>query len=115
MSRTDDVAGELRYIAHAIKRLGSLRPYLTSSECVWLAELGRDACDALDHGIGAIVTLPSLAARREPAPQPEQSPEPESAPPCEIRCSIKQPHRRRPAQPAKPRARFPAGVMAPTG
>jgi hypothetical protein len=96
MSPTEAVAGELRFIAHALKRLGELRPHLTSSECLWLAELGRDACDALDHGAIATVTLPSFDYRKV---EPEQLPNLD-----EIRVAVRQVASPRPPnRPARPR------------
>ena len=64
------VAAEMRYIAHALRRLGVLRREFTYDECLRFGELLRDCADALDHGAGP-VTLP---APQEPAPQPEPAP-----------------------------------------
>jgi hypothetical protein len=115
----DDIADELRYIAHAIKRLGMLRPQLTPAEQVKLAEQLRDAGDALDHGLGAIVTLPAFKtgfpslpvlehpqpSAGSPAPQPEQSPSSEPATDDAVRVPVRPlgAKHRAPTRPARPR------------
>jgi hypothetical protein len=52
----DDVAGELRGVAFALRRLGTLRPALTYDERLRIGELLRDAADQIDHGVGPVTS-----------------------------------------------------------
>jgi hypothetical protein len=101
-SNTDGTAGELRVAEYALRRLGKLRLALTYSECLRVAELLRDAADALDHGrvdhprFGEIITLP-ISRVRPPAIA-------ENTGPATVQVSVRPlAVRRPPARPARPR------------
>jgi hypothetical protein len=94
----DPVANEMIYIAHAITRLGQLRPALNYDECLRLAEMLRDAGDALDHG---------AAQRNPPTPAAQLEQVEIESPPAtgEVQVPVRQLSalRRPPARPARPR------------
>jgi hypothetical protein len=102
MSNTNDVADELRAVAFVLRRLGGFRHHLTGDECLRIGELLRDCADQIDHGVGAIVTLP-VSDHRETIVGPEQV--------CfsEVRVAVRQVAAPRPlARPARPRNVFPS-------
>jgi hypothetical protein len=111
-----------------VRRLGTFRDRLSYSECLLLAEELRSCADNLDHG-AAQRNPPACYAIKEllpashdakpsagPATPPTPVPQPVPSPDLEFRVKVPcdQPaHRRLAARPAKPRAKFPAGVLAP--
>jgi hypothetical protein len=106
MSSIEDTVGAvvvLRLAEYVFRLLAkpSIRSALSDRERLRIAELGRDAMDAIDYGVGTLPVLRDVNPIAGPAtPQPEPPPNFD-----EVRIAVRPlcAVRRPPARPARPR------------